>query len=176
MSGYTLRPAADEYVPSFAGYIGKVPQGDIITILRTQIETTVGSLRALPEAKGDHAYAPDKWTIKEVVGHLADVERVMSFRALWFARADPAPLPAFDENTWAPEGRFGQRPLADLLQEFTHVRAATVALLSGLPAEAWTRRGVSNQRVLSVRALACIMAGHELHHRAILRERYGVSA
>jgi hypothetical protein len=171
---YTLRPAADEYVDVFARYIERVPEGDLVDILRRQAQATMDLLRGLPAAKADWAYGEDKWTIKEVVGHISDVERVMSYRALRFARADETPLPSFDENTWTPAGRFGERSLDSLLDEFAAIRTATVALFGGIPHEAWTRRGIFSGGTFSVRAIACIICGHERHHRAVLEERYGL--
>ena len=173
---YTLRPAADEYVDIFGRYIVRVPDGDIIDILRRQAHDTTARLRGLPDTRAEWAYAPDKWTIKEVVGHLADVERVMSYRALRFAREDATPLPSFDENTWTPAGRFGERSLDNLLDDFMAVRNATVSLFDGIPADAWTRRGTFSGGTFSVRAIACIICGHERHHVAVLEERYGVPA
>jgi len=174
MGAYTLRPTTDEHAAFFAGYIGRVPAGDLVTILKTQITETLARLRAVPDARGDYAYAPDKWTIREVIGHMSDVERVMSYRALWFARGDATPLPAFDENAWAPEGRFGERSLGSLVEELAALRTSTVALFDGLPELAWTRIGRASGNPLSVRAIACIIAGHERHHREILHARYGL--
>lgn len=171
MAGYTDRPGPDEYFDYYATYVGLVPLGDLVEILASQ---TAGTLDLLDQARdiADHAYAPGKWTVKQVVGHLADVERVMVSRALRFARGDTQPLPGFDENAYVPAGRFEARTLTSLAAELRTVRAATVAFFDGLPAEAWTRRGSANGHEVSVRALACIIAGHELHHCAILRDRY----
>ena len=174
MSAYTLRPTSDEHASFFAGYIGRVPAGDLVTILNTQIADTLALLRGVPEARGDFAYAPGKWTIKEVIGHMCDVERVMSYRALRFARGDATPLPAFDENEWAPEGRFGERSLSSLIDELGIVRKSTVALFDGIPQTAWPRKGTASGNPLSVRAVACIIAGHERHHREILQTRYAL--
>jgi len=173
---YTLRPAADEYVDVFGRYIERVPEGDLVDVMRRQVHDTSSLLRGLPAAQADHAYAPGKWTIKEVVGHMSDVERVMSYRALRFARMDATPLAFFDENAWTPAGRFGDRGLDNLLDDFMAVRAATVALLDGIPAAAWTRRGTFSGGTFSVRAIACIICGHERHHLAVLEQRYGVRA
>ncbi|HEX9108815.1 MAG TPA: DinB family protein, partial [Longimicrobiales bacterium] len=126
----------------------------------------------MSDEQADFAYAPGKWTIKQVVGHLADTERVMSARALCFARGEQAPLPAFDENAYVDNAGFEQRTLESLVQELRAVRAASVALFDGLGAEAWTRRGTASGHGITVRALAWVIVGHELHHRAILRERY----
>ncbi len=172
MSAYTGRPAADEYVPAFGGYIGHVPAGDIVEIMRQQLSGTRALLEPLTTAQAEFAYGPDKWTIKEVVGHLGDTERVMGYRALRFARGDETPLAGFDENAWVPAASFNQRTMRELLDELVTVRAASAALFSGLPIDTWERRGTSNGRTFSVRALACIITGHELHHRDILKTRY----
>lgn len=166
------RPNPDEYAPAYARYVDRVPAGDIADVLHGQVGDTLALLRGLPEDRAGFAYAPGKWTVKTVVGHVADVERVMAYRALSIGRGDAAPLPGFEENDWAPMGRFDDRSLDDLLDELVAARDSTVALLRGLPDDAWERRGVASEAPVSVRGLACIIAGHELHHRAVLRERY----
>ena len=166
------RPAPGEYLEYYGRYIALVPTGDISVILRDQLEDTRAVLRSVPPGAGDSAYAAGKWTIKEVVGHMCDTERVMAYRALRFARTDRTELAGFDENTYVPAGSFGERELAGLVEEFATVRAATIALLRGLPHEAWPRRGAANGAEVSVRALAAIIAGHELHHRNLLETRY----
>jgi len=169
---YEQRPADNEFAPFYKGYVARVPEGDIIAILATQIEDTVMLFRELSDEQALRAYAPGKWTIKEVIGHMSDAERIMSCRALRFARNDATPLPGFDENEYVPAAQSNQRPLPSLLAELTAVRRATVALFAGLPLDAWTRSGAANQNNVSVRALANIIAGHELHHRSIVSERY----
>ena len=173
---YSNRPDPSEYNTYFDRYVSLVPAGDIIALLTVQLDDTVALLRDLTEEQALYAYAPGKWTIKEVVGHLADTERVFAHRALRFARADTTPLPGFDENAYAPAGEFNARPLASLISELTAVRRATVALLAGLPDAAWQRGGKSNDNFVSVRSLAWITAGHELHHRTILAQRYLAAA
>jgi len=170
----TSRPGPDEYAPFYAGYVARVPAGGLVELLARQVVDTRRLLDGLSSTEAEYAYAPGKWTIKEVVGHVADGERVFAYRALRFARGDATELPGFDENRYVPAGRFGDRSLGDLLDELGAVRDATVRLLAGLPAEAWERRGVASGSEVSVRALACVIAGHELHHRSILEERYGV--
>lgn len=166
------RPAADEHPPYYSTYIDKVPDGDLLGILADQVPAVLTTLRPVGEAGADHAYGPGKWTIKEVVGHLADTERVMAYRALTFARGDSTALPSFDENTWAPAGRFGERTLASLLDEWVAVRSASIALLAGLPADTGARSGTASGKPISVRALAYIIAGHLNHHLGILEARY----
>jgi hypothetical protein len=166
------RPRSDEYVPYYGKYVSLVPEGDVVETLRTQIGETLSLLRAIPEERASHRYAPGKWSIKEVVGHMADVERVMTYRALRIARADATPLPGFDENAWVPAANFDARPLASLVHELAEVRRATIAFFETLDAEAATRRGSANDNEISARALAYIVAGHERHHVKLLRERY----
>jgi len=166
------RPQADEHVAYYGRYISQVPDGDLITMLREQAMDTVALLRGVPREREDYAYAPGKWTIKEVVGHLIDAERVFSYRALTFARAPGSSLPGFDENAWVPAGKFGTRTLADLLEEFQVVRSSTVQLASHMDDEALKSRGMANGAEISVRALLYIAAGHERHHVALFRERY----
>ena len=168
------RPSAGEYADYYAKYVDRVPSGDLVELLVRQHETTRGLLGALPPEKARHRYAPDKWSVTEVVGHLADSERVFSYRAMRIARSDTTPLPGFDEKVYVPAGRFDARPLPDVLAEFTAVRAATLALIRGLPAESLQRVGTASDNPVSVRGLLYIIAGHELHHLAVLRERYGV--
>jgi uncharacterized damage-inducible protein DinB len=167
-----VRPAPDEYAQYYHRYVSLVPDGDIVETLASQVKETAAFLRALPEERGWHRYAEGKWSIREVIGHLADGERIFTYRALRFARADATPLPGFDENDYVPNSGADGRPLASLVAEYQAVRAATVALLDGLPSEAWQRSGSANGVSMSVRSLAWITAGHERHHREILRTRY----
>jgi len=166
------RPQPSEYAPYYGKYIELVPDGPIVDVLRAQMAETQKLLRSIPEARGSHVYAPGKWTIKEVVGHVTDGERIFAYRALRFARADETALPGFDENHYAPQGRFGSRTLENLADELDIVRRSTVALFEGLPKDAATRMGTASNNPVSVQALAYIIAGHELHHRKILKERY----
>ena len=170
----TLRPAEDEYAPYYATYIGRVPPGDLLDLFARQLADTAAFLAKIPPARAGHRYAPGKWSVKEVVGHLADTERVMSHRALRFGRGDPTPLPSFDEDRYVPESGADLRPLEELAREFAAVRQSTLALFHGLPVAAWTRRGEASGKMVSVRALACIIAGHEIHHLDVLRTRYGI--
>lgn len=166
------RPDPSEYAPFYAGYIAGVPDGDLVAMLERQVEETAAMMAPLTERRGDFAYAPGKWTIKEVLCHVVDAERVFAYRALRIGRGDPTPLAPFDENAWAPNSGAGARTIADLVAELRTVRAATLALLRHFPAEAPTRRGTASGKEISVRALGWIIAGHERHHQRILRERY----
>ena len=167
-----VRPEPGEYAPFYETYVSKVPVGDVIAQLESQRLQTAQLFAASTERDGNFRYAPDKWTIKEVVGHLSDTERVFSYRAMRIGRGDQTPLPPFDQNDYVKNGNFGEQSLADLVSEFGIVRTATLALLRSFNAEAWARRGTASNNPVTVRALAFIIAGHELHHREILKERY----
>lgn len=168
------RPAAAEYAPYYGRYIDKVPEGDLLGTLEDQARETQTLLAGLSDAKALHRYAPGKWSIKEVIGHVTDAERVFSYRALRFARADSTALPGFDENAWVPPGNFDARALKDLAAELDAVRRATIALFRGLDPAALARGGTASDNPVSVRAIAWIIAGHERHHVALLHERYHV--
>jgi uncharacterized damage-inducible protein DinB len=166
------QPQPTEYAPYYEKYIALVPEGDIVATLSRQLDDTLSLLRSLTEAQGDSRYAPGKWSIKELVGHVIDGERIFAHRALRFARNDQTPLPGFEQDDYVRAGNFGNRRLSDLADEFEQVRRATLSLLRSLDDEAWLRRGAANDTEVSVRALAYILAGHETHHKQILRERY----
>jgi hypothetical protein len=167
------RPGADEYAPSFEDYVARIADDeDIVAVLSGQLDEVLAWFDRVPEPRGDYRYAPGKWSIKEVLGHLSDSERVFAYRALSIGRGDPTPLPGFDEQVYVPEQRAGERTLADLTAEWGHVRQATVALLRSLPAAGWHRRGIANNQPVSVRALAYVIAGHVRHHLETLQTRY----
>jgi hypothetical protein len=165
------RPDSTEYVPYFEKYVNLVPEGDILAHLEQQIDATASLLRDVSEPVAETRHAPYTWSVKEVVGHLIDSERVFGFRALCFARADRNELPGFDENDYARHARFDARNLRDLVAEFELVRRSHIHFFRGLDGEAWHRSGIANGHPITVRALAYIIAGHERHHVAILRER-----
>jgi uncharacterized damage-inducible protein DinB len=166
------RPGADEHLPYYGKYIAQVPGDDAMATLSSHIESWYPALRKLSDAQALHRYAPGKWSVKEVLGHVCDGERVFTYRALRFARADATPLPGFDENTWVPNSGADRRPIADLADELRAVRAATVALFRSFDNEMLIRRGEANGAAISVRALAWICAGHAIHHHTLIRERY----
>lgn len=166
------RPSPAAYASHFKTYVDLVPEGDILQQLTSQILETAQYLDAIGEEKSRYRYAADRWSIREIVGHLADAERVFCYRALSFARGDEASLPGFDQNDWVAEGNFDQRTLHDLTAEFKLVRAATVALFASLKHEALQRAGTANDNRIVVAAVPFIIAGHELHHRRIIEERY----
>ncbi len=166
------RPSPTEYAEFYAGYVDAVSDGDVFATLRKQIADTLELLRTIGEDRAGRGYAPGKWTIKEVVGHIVDVERVFAYRALCFARAEAAPQPGFDQDAYVATAQFNRRTLASLSEELERVRAATVALFEGFGDEVWERGGMANDVPFTVRALPYIIAGHEAHHVAVIRERY----
>ena len=167
----TRRPDSNEYAPYYGKYISLVPEGDILVTLEKQLPDTL-ALLAPREADGDFRYAPGKWSVKESLGHVIDTERVFSYRALRIARNDKTPLAGFEQDDYVKYGPFAQCSLAALLEEFASVRKATVALFRGLDEAAWTRRGVASNNEVTVRALAYMIAGHELHHRRLFQQKY----
>ena len=172
MANPTLsRPGPNEYAPAFESYIKLVPECDILERLDQQIEGTLDLLRDVSESEAETRHAPYTWSTKQVIGHLIDSERIFGTRALRFSRQDPTELPGFDENHYVRRARFDARPLADLAREFELVRRSHILFFRGLDDEAWLRTGVANGNAVTVRALAYIIAGHELHHVTILHQR-----
>ena len=167
-----VRPAADEHHPYYGRYIALVPESDAIEALEHQLADMLPLLRGLSEAQAALRYAPGKWSIKQVLGHVIDAERVFAYRALRFGRNDRTPLPGFDENPYAEAAGSDARTVTSLVSELESLRRANIAMYAGLPADAWARRGAANDTEVSVRALAFITAGHGRHHMAIIRERY----
>lgn len=170
----TRRPAPGDYAPYYAGYVELVSDGDIIDTLQGQHSASVALLSGLDEARERHRYAEGKWSVRECVGHLIDTERVFTHRLLWFARGYDAPLPGMDQDAWVDVDRADGRRLAHQLAEWRAVRSGLVALLEGLDPDAWAREGVASGVRFTVPALAWVVAGHELHHRRLFRERYGL--
>jgi hypothetical protein len=166
------RPEPDEYGPYYGGYVHRVPEGAITELLANQLNTTLTLLTSLSPEKAAYRPKPEDWNIIEVIGHLADSERVFAYRALRFARNDTTPLASFDQDLFVANGNFARRSLLAVLGEFAAVRQSTLALLRGLDEAAWLRRGTANNSEASVRALAYIIAGHELHHVADFQQRY----
>jgi len=166
------RPAADEYAPYYARYIERVPEGDLLATLESQLESTVSLLDEFGETGAGTRYAPGKWSVKQVVGHLTDAERIFAYRALAAARGEGAALPGFDENAYVEGGGFDARTLNSLMGELTSVRRATLSLFRNFTDADFARSVNANGKPISARALAWIIAGHELHHAIILRERY----
>jgi hypothetical protein len=169
------RPASDEFATFYARYIEYLPRdADVMGILTAQLESLPKVVALAGEGRASYRYAEGKWSIREVVGHLSDAERVFGYRLLRVARADTTPLPGFDENDYVQSAQFERRPLADVVAEWVAVRRATIALASGMDPAAWVRRGTANNTPVSARALLYITAGHTEHHLSILRTRYGL--
>jgi len=168
----TTAPADGEFAPYYGRYIGQVPSGDVIETLRSQVGETIALLRGIEPSRTTTGYAPGKWSVRDIVLHMADTERVMGYRALRIARGDKTPLASFDENVFAPMAGANARSMESLLGEFEAVRQATIAMLEGFPDEAWGRWGTASDKSVTARALAWIIAGHERHHISIIRERY----
>lgn len=166
------RPGADEFAPFYLNYVNAVPDGEITDVLESQARALVTLLSELDDARAEYRYAPDKWSVKEVVGHVADTERIFAYRALRISRGDATPLAGFDQDTYVANAQFGRRPLSSLLSDFQNVRAATVSLFGAMTEEESRRAGLANAMPVTARALAFIAAGHEAHHVRILRERY----
>ena len=168
------RPEAGEYAPYYDRYISLVAGTDILATLDTQRRQTMLLLSGRDESEGDLRYAPDKWSAKQVLGHVCDTERIFAYRALRIARGDQTPLPGFEQDDYVKNGPLAKAPLAEIIEDYIAVRRATLTLLRNLDEAAWTRRGVASKNEVSVRALAYMIAGHELHHRRILEEKYFV--
>jgi hypothetical protein len=166
------RPQPGEYATYYDRYISLVQGDDILNALDQQRRQTMLLLSGRNDEDGDFRYAPGKWSAKEVLGHVCDTERVFAYRALRISRADATPMEGFEQDDYVRNGPFAQRPLADLVEDFIAVRRATLSLLRNLDEPAWSRRGIANKNEVTVRALAYTIAGHELHHRKILEEKY----
>jgi DinB superfamily len=168
------RPMSDEYGTFHASYVAEVLEIDPVAVMETQTAQTQALLARVSEEQSLFRYGPDKWSIREVVGHLADAERVFAYRALRIGRGDETPIEGFDENRYVANAYFDRRPLAELARELADVRKTSLALFRGLEPGMWNRRGIANNARVSVRALAYIIPGHERHHVRTLRERYGL--
>jgi hypothetical protein len=177
MSTLTIpRPAATEAAPFYHRYITQVQGENIGQELRDQLVEVERLCSRLDDHAAIARYAPGKWSVKEILGHLTDVERIFSYRLLRIARGDATPLPGFDENTYVPAGRFDEQPLRALLAGFRAVRMSSLALVEGVPTTAWSGRGVASGETITARALAYILVGHVAHHLGVLRDRYGLTA
>ncbi|MFC4600735.1 DinB family protein [Cohnella hongkongensis] len=168
----TRRPTKEEYGGHFGTYIEIVPDGSIVDILADSLKSTSEFLSDLPADKAESRYAPGKWSIKEVIGHIADTERIMSYRLLRISRGDRTPLPGFDQDDYMKHVDFDACSLSDLIDNYISVRKATLALVRGLADEAWARTGTASDIVMSAKALAYVIAGHELHHLRLVKTKY----
>ena len=171
-SSLTTRPTTNEYAPYYGRYIDLVPSGKIVVTLRQQMTDTLDLLASLTEQQALHRYSPGKWSIKEIIGHIMDTERVFAYRALRFARNDKTALAGFEQDDYVIGGEFDSRAISELAFEFNAVREASIRLFEGFTESAWERRGVANEVEVSVRALAWIISGHEMHHKEVIRSRY----
>ncbi len=167
------RPAATEYAPYYAGYVSRVPGSDVLAVLARQPEEIGRIGAAVAPDRELFRYAPGKWTIREVAGHMIDAERVFGHRAFCISRGERSPLPTMDEDGYVALSRYAGTPLAELLDEFAAVRASNLVVLRRLPADGWSRTGTASGNPVSVRALAYIMAGHIIHHCGVLQAKYG---
>ena len=170
----STRPAAGEYAEYYAGYIALVPDGDLLTHLRAQRERTVDLLAALDDEQAARRYAPGKWSVKQVLGHMIDVERLFAFRALAIARRDPSDQPSMDQDRWMDAVDFDARRIASLVAEYRAVRDASLALIGSFDDAQADCRGRASGFPFTVRSLVYMLAGHELHHLGVLRARYGL--
>ena len=166
------RPEPGEYAPYYERYISLIPGSDILGALESQRRQMMLLLSGRDEDEGDIRYAPDKWTAKEVLGHVCDTERIFAYRALRISRGDQTPIEGFEQDDYVRNGPFGRAPMAEIVEDYIAVRRATLTLLRNLDEAAWMRRGVANKNEITVRALAYVIAGHEVHHRRILEEKY----
>lgn len=166
------RPEAGECAPYYDRYISLISGTDILGTLDAQRRQMLILLCGREEADGDFRYAPDKWSAKEVLGHVCDTERIFAYRVLRISRGDRTPIEGFEQDDYVRNGPFAKVPLSEIIEDYIAVRRATLTLLRNLDEQAWTRRGIANKNEVSVRALAYLTAGHELHHRRILEEKY----
>jgi hypothetical protein len=166
------RPQEGEYNSYYQRYIDLATEEDVVGALDAQAHETAKLLGGLSEEQAASRYEPDKWSIKQLVGHVTDTERIFAYRALWIARGETTPLPGFEQEPFVQSGGFDDRSMRDLADEFAAVRRANVMMLRALPESSWRRIGTASDSPVSVRALAFIMLGHERHHLRILRERY----
>jgi uncharacterized damage-inducible protein DinB len=166
------RPEPGEYNSYYERYISLVPEGDILNTLDAQRRQMMLLLSGRDEADGDFRYAPGKWSAGEVLGHVCDTERIFAYRALRIARGDQTPIEGFEQDDYVKNGPFAREPLSEIIEDYIAVRRASLSLLRNLDETAWMRRGIANHKEVTVRALAYLIAGHELHHRRILEEKY----
>lgn len=167
-----IRPSIEEYVANFGHYVDLVPEGNVREVLEQSLKTTTELYATFTEEQRGYRYAPGKWSLKQVLGHVTDNERIMSYRALRIARGDKANLAGYDENEFVSNASFDEMSLAAIVDDYVAVRRATLTLLNGISDEAWTRIGVVNGYESSARAWIYILAGHELHHLDVIRDRY----
>lgn len=170
---FKTRPSANEYHEYFKRYIDRIPpEGDLLQLLESDFRETEKFIQSLSDEQLNYRYAPGKWSIKEIINHLTDGERVFAYRAMRISRKDQTDLPGFDENLYVPNAKASTRTIASLLSEFSVVRRASIELFKNFDDEMLAQTGTANKNPVSVRALGFIIAGHELHHMNVIKERY----
>ncbi len=165
-------PKESDYPPYYATYVSKVPSGNVIDLLNAEMDETVSLLRGIPEGRAGYRYAEGKWSIKEMVGHVLDTERVFAMRCIAFARADPNPWPGMDQDPWVAVAKFDTRLLEDLTGQLQDLRRANISMFRGMTDEDMARKGVASGVEFTAHSFPYIMAGHEVHHKKVLREKY----
>ena len=169
-------PSSNEYAHYHARYVSLLPEdGDVVAMLRAQIDELAAIASRVPEERETFAYEPGKWSVRHVFGHICDAERIFAYRALCISRGESAPLPGFDEKDYTERATYGSRPLRDLVDELLLTRRANVLMFAGFDDAAWRRRGVASEQPVSVNGIAWVMAGHVRHHLNVLRDRYGIA-
>lgn len=166
------RPDSEEYSPYFTGYISQVPEGDYLSFIHSQLDAVVDLFSPISDEQGFYRYEPGKWSLKEVLGHMTDTERIMSYRMLRIARGDTTNLPGFDQDLFIDNASFDELSMKDLLNDFQAARQATFSLLKTISEEAWSRKGIANNNEISARALAYVIAGHAQHHLVVIQQKY----
>lgn len=166
------RPLTSEYPEYYVPYVNLVPEGDLLTILNEDLKSTMALFEGMSNEEGHFRYAPDKWSIKEVLGHMTDTERIMSYRLLRIGRGDQTALAGFNENEFVEGSQINNKSINDILEDFVATRKATITLIKNMPAEAWSYKGNANNTEVTTRAIGYIIAGHAIHHKKIIRERY----
>ncbi|KRF12045.1 DinB family protein [Paenibacillus sp. Soil787] len=166
------RPGCEEYSPFFTGYICQVPEGDYLSFLHGQLDAVDALFSPITDEQGLYRYEPGKWSLKEILGHMTDTERIMSYRMLRIARGDTTNLPGFDQDVYITNASFDELSMEDLLKDFQAVRQATFSLLQTISEAAWSRKGIANNNEISARAIAYVIAGHAQHHLGVIQQKY----
>ncbi|MEH7351983.1 DinB family protein [Neobacillus drentensis] len=166
------RPLENEYPEYYVPYVNLVSDGDLLPILKENLDATIALFEGISEEDGHFRYAPGKWSIKEVLVHMTDTERIMAYRLLRIGRGDQTPLAGFSENDYINGSQFNQLPIKNIIEDFIAVRKSTITLIQNMPEEAWIRKGFANDKEITTRAIAYIILGHAIHHCNIINERY----
>ncbi|MDQ1147597.1 putative damage-inducible protein DinB [Bacillus sp. SORGH_AS 510] len=166
------RPLTSEYPEYYVPYVDLVPEGDLLTILNEDLNSTIALFEGISNEEGHFRYATDKWSIKEVLGHMTDTERIMSYRLLRIGRGDQTALAGFNENEFVEGSQINNQSINDILEDFVATRKATITLIKNMPVEAWSYKGNANNTEVTARAIGYIIAGHAIHHKKIIKERY----